>query len=70
MSTAVAVQGGTEWSRNPVSRLRYIVSRGEWTLYWRDRHLRFHRYAWIWQTPDVGVLLNEIATDPTTTFWG
>ncbi len=61
---------GPEWSRHPVARLRYVVSRGVWTLYWRDRHLRFHRYAWIGPTPDVGVLLNEIATDPTTIFWG
>jgi hypothetical protein len=61
---------GPEWTRFPIARLRYIASRGEWTLYWRDRHLGFHRYLRIDPSPDVGILLAEIEADPTMIFWG
>lgn len=34
--------GVGEHTREPVARLRYAASRGEWTLYWRGTDLRFH----------------------------
>jgi hypothetical protein len=34
-------------------------------LYWRDRHLRFHRYDQLEPSPDIGDLLREIDRDPT-----
>jgi Protein of unknown function (DUF3024) len=43
---------------------------GEWSLYWRDRNLAFHRYTRIDASPDVAVLLAEIEADPTGIFWG
>jgi hypothetical protein len=61
---------GPAWTRFPIARLRFTASRGEWTLYSRDRNLAFHRYAWIGPTPDVTVLLAEIEADPTIIFWG
>jgi Protein of unknown function (DUF3024) len=61
---------GPEWSRVPIARLRFTKSRGEWTLYWCDRNLRFHEYLYIDPSPDVGTLLAEIDADPTTIFWG
>ena len=51
---------GTEWTRFPIARLRYTKSTKQWSLYWRDRHLRFHLYDrimsaageyWIWFSP-------------------
>ncbi|MGO9079707.1 MAG: DUF3024 domain-containing protein [Streptosporangiaceae bacterium] len=35
---------GTEWTQFPVARLRYTKGTGRWSLYWRDRNLRFHIY--------------------------
>ena len=35
---------GTEWTRFPIARLRYTKSTKQWSLYWRDRHLRFYLY--------------------------
>ena len=35
---------GPEWTRFPIARLRYTQATRMWTLYWRDRNLRFHRY--------------------------
>jgi hypothetical protein len=60
---------GSEWTRFPVARLLYTKSRNEWTLYWRDRNLEFHRYDRVAPTPDVGDLIEEVDRDPTCIFW-
>jgi len=41
-----------------------------WTLYWRDRHLRFHRYDELPPSLRIDDLLTEIDRDPTAIFWG
>jgi hypothetical protein len=61
---------GPEWTRNPVARLTYTKVNGAWTLYWRDRNLRFHRYDLVEPTLSVADLLDEIDRDPTAIFWG
>ena len=33
---------GAKWTRFPIARLRYVKARREWSLYWRDRNLKFH----------------------------
>jgi len=59
-----------EWSTSEIARLRYIAARGEWTLYWRDRNARWHRYDQIKPSSEIGILLQEIDSDPTCIFWG
>jgi Protein of unknown function (DUF3024) len=61
---------GSEWTRFPVARLLYTKGRNEWTLYWRDRNLKFHRYDRVAPTHDVGDLIEEIDRDPTCIFLG
>ena len=61
---------GEEWIRTPVARLRYVMKRGEWTLYWPDRNSRFHVYELTEPTQHVAELLDEIDADPTFIFWG
>ena len=61
---------GPEWTRFPIARLRYTKTRGEWSLYWRDRNLEFHEYDLVDPTPHVDDLLAEIERDPTAIFWG
>lgn len=61
---------GPEWTRFPIARLRYTKTRGEWSLYWRDRNLRFHEYTLAFPTPHVEELIAEIERDPTAIFWG
>jgi len=51
---------GPEWTRFPVARLRYTKTRGEWSLYWRDRNLKFHEYDLVPPTPHVEDLIAEI----------
>jgi hypothetical protein len=61
---------GPEWSTSGVARLRYVVARGEWTLYWRDRNARWHRYDRIEPSSEITTLLQEVDSDPTGIFWG
>jgi hypothetical protein len=61
---------GPDWTRLPVARLRYTKASEKWTLYWRDRNLRFHRYDHIKPSAHVAELIDEIDRDPTGIFWG
>jgi len=61
---------GPEWTRLPIARLRYTQATNTWTLYWRDRNLRFHRSDQIGPSPQIEDLLREIDRDPTAIFWG
>ncbi|MEO3939227.1 DUF3024 domain-containing protein [Dermatophilaceae bacterium Soc4.6] len=60
----------TEWTRHPLARLRYTQSTGRWSLYWRDRNLRFHAYDLVPPTRQLEELLTEVDLDPTAIFWG
>jgi DUF3024 family protein len=59
-----------EWTRFPIARLRYTKATGLWSLYWRDRNLRFHEYDLLPASSSVGDLLVEVERDPTAIFWG
>lgn len=59
-----------EWTRFPIARLRYTKATRQWSLYWRDRHLRFHLYDRTTPSARIDDLLREIDCDPTAIFWG
>ncbi len=61
---------GEEWTRFPIARLRYTSRTGLWSLYWRDRHARFHAYERVPATARVEDLLTEVDRDPAAIFWG
>jgi hypothetical protein len=61
---------GPDWTSFPIARLRYTKMAKTWTLYWRDRNLRFHVYDRLPPSPHVDDLLTEIDRDPTGIFWG
>lgn len=50
--------------------LRYTTAGKSWTLYWRDRNLRFHSYDLLTPSRRVEDLLTEIDRHPTCIFWG
>jgi hypothetical protein len=58
------------WTRFPIARLRYTKATRLWSLYWRDRHLRFHEYDRAPATANIEELLAELDRDPTAVFWG
>ncbi|MER2220552.1 MAG: DUF3024 domain-containing protein, partial [Rhodococcus sp. (in: high G+C Gram-positive bacteria)] len=43
-----------------IARLSYTKKTGLWTLYWRDRNLKFHRYQFLAPSPHVQDLLDHI----------
>lgn len=61
---------GSGPTRSPVARLRYVATRKEWELLWRDRNLNFRRYDPLPAAPHVATLLAELDADPTCLFWG
>ncbi len=61
---------GPEWTRQEIARLRHTASTGMWTLYWPDRHSKFHRYDALDPTPRVDRLLVELDGDPQGIFRG
>jgi hypothetical protein len=62
--------GVGEHTRFPIARLRYVGARREWSLFWRDRNLRFHAYDEVGPSRSVEPLLQEIERDPIAIFWG
>jgi hypothetical protein len=60
---------GADWTSLPVARLRYAKTAKTWTLYWRDRNLKFHRYDQLPPSPHIDDLLAEIDRDPSGAFW-
>lgn len=61
---------GPDWTSFPIARLRYTAANRTWTLYWRDRNLRFHRYDLLAPSARIDDLLAELNRDPTAIFWG
>ncbi len=61
---------GPEWTRFPIARLRYTRATRSWSLYWRDRNLKFHEYDRVPASAVVEELLAEVDRDPTGIFWG
>jgi len=59
-----------EWTRHPIARFRYTATTRQWSLYWRDRNLRFHVYDLVQPTDRLEDLLMEVDRDPTAIFWG
>lgn len=49
---------------------RPSVQRKQWSLYWRDRHLKFHEYDFVEPTSHIDELIEEVKRDPTGIFWG
>ncbi|HEU4561744.1 MAG TPA: DUF3024 domain-containing protein [Longimicrobium sp.] len=54
----------------PVARFVYSPSIGGWSLRWRDRRIRWHRYEGFENRPTFGELLDEVKRDPTGIFFG
>ncbi len=61
---------GPGWTRFPIARLRYTKATRLWSLYWRDRDLKFHEYNGVPASASVEELLAEVDRDPTAIFWG
>lgn len=63
-------QGGDDWMQFPIARLRFTASSGQWSLFWRDRHLKFHEYTRRRPTKNVQSLLDYLDSHENPIFWG
>ena len=45
-----------QWTSFPIAQLRWNPDAATWTLYWRDRNIRWHRYPGTPSARDVGML--------------
>ena len=61
---------GSEWTRQPIARLRFTAGTGLWSLYWADSNDRFRAYEQVKPTAQINVLLNALDRDPDCVFWG
>jgi hypothetical protein len=59
-----------EWTHLAVAQLRFDSTTGTWSLFWRDRHERWHPCTGIRRPKTVAPLLAEVDRDPTGIFWG
>jgi hypothetical protein len=59
-----------DWTRFPIARLHYTKTTGLWTLYWRDRNLKYHRYEPLDPSPQVEDLLDYLDDRADPIFWG
>ncbi|WP_168916542.1 DUF3024 domain-containing protein [Microcella flavibacter] len=59
-----------EHTRFPIARLRYTASTGLWSIYWRDRNLKFHEYRRKRPTKNVQALLDHIGSHDDPIFFG
>ena len=58
------------WRDSPVARFRFNRTAGTWSLFWRDRNLRWHRYERVRPAKRLATLFAEVRRDPTHIFWG
>ena len=63
-------RGGPEPKRFPIARLRYTKATGKWTIYWRDRNLKFHEYQYTQPSKNVQSLLDYIRESKDPIFFG
>jgi DUF3024 family protein len=56
--------------RSVIAQFRFNARSGLWSLYWRDRNLRWRLYDNIAPTKNFEMLLAEVDRDPTYIFWG
>ena len=61
---------GPDWTRFPIARLHYTKTTRLWTLYWRDRNLKYHRYHPLDPSPRIQDLLDYLDHRADPIFWG
>jgi hypothetical protein len=61
---------GSEWSSQPIARLRFARETGTWRLLWPRHTGQWLAYEGVADSAGVGPLLAEITADPDGVFWG
>jgi len=59
-----------EWTESSIARFRRQPSGKLWTLYWRDRHSRWHIFPPVKPSESLEDLLQAVDRDETGIFYG
>ena len=70
MPTALARGPWPRLDQVPDARVHYTKTTRLWTLYWRDRNLKYHRYDPLDPSPQVHDLLDYLDDRADPIFWG
>ena len=60
----------SKWIESNVAKFRLNSKTETWSLFWRDRQSKWHRYERCEPSPDIAHFLQEVDRDPTGIFWG
>lgn len=60
----------SRWTHGPVAQFKFDLTMKTWTLYYRDRNLKWHLYDRVKPSRTFNHLLKEVDSDPTGIFWG
>lgn len=69
VETRAPWDGQGDWTRLPIARLRYTATTGLWSIYSRDRNMKFHEYPYP-PTKNIQSLLEFIGSHEDPIFWG
>lgn len=59
-----------DWREEPIAKFTYVKASHRWRLYCMFRDLKWHAYEPLPESPDLGLLVDEVRADPTGIFWG
>lgn len=62
--------GSERWTQTPIAQCRFDPETKLWSLYCRDRNIRWHPYRYAEPARDIGALLHALDVDTTGIFWG
>lgn len=60
----------SRWTHSAIAQFRFDDKALRWTLFYRDRNEKWHKYVGLFATPSFDDLLAEVDRDPTGIFWG
>jgi hypothetical protein len=58
------------WAETPIARLQYDPKTLEWQLYWMRASGKWYRYSGLEPTSNLRSLIDTIAEDRHSVFWG
>ena len=62
--------GEGPWTKMAIAQIRYDEEKNNWTIYWRDRNEKWHKYTEINPRKHIEDIIKEIDADRTGIFWG
>lgn len=66
----VVYNDATRWTKMPIAQFHFNLEDKTWSLFYSDRHEKWHHYDRVKPSRTFNHLLKEVENDPTHIFWG